>query len=90
MGLRKTFFNKMIAVALNWRDVFDTRHFENYTEGPTFWRHQRNWRDPRINLQVTWNFGNMMPKKRQNREDGQGGGDDDSNNFGGFEQQSSD
>ncbi|MBR6121179.1 MAG: TonB-dependent receptor [Prevotella sp.] len=90
LGLRKTFFNKMIAVALNWRDVFDTRHFENYTEGPTFWRHQRNWRDPRINLQVTWNFGNMMPKKRQNREDGQGGGDDDSNNFGGFEQQSSD
>ena len=64
--------------ALNWRDVFDTRHFENYTEGPTFWRHQKNWRDPRINLQLTWNFGNMTQKKRSDRgDDSQGGGGDD-------------
>jgi len=86
LGLRKTFFNKTIAVALNWRDVFDTRHFENYTEGPTFWRHQKNWRDPRINLQLTWNFGNMTQKKRPEREDAQGNSEDDSTNFGGYEQ----
>ena len=86
LGLRKTFFNKQFALALNWRDVFNTRHWENYTEGPTFWRHQKNWRDPRINIQLTWNFGNMKQKRRPNREDMQGGMDDDSNSFGGYEQ----
>ncbi len=78
LGLRKTFLNKKFALALNWRDVFDSRHWENYTEGPTFWRHQRNHHDPRINLQLTWNFGNMNQKKRPGRDDQQGGSDDDS------------
>ena len=86
LGLRKTFFNKQFALALNWRDVFNTRHWENYTEGPTFWRHQKNWRDPRINIQLTWNFGNMTQKRRPNRDDMQGGMDDDTNSFGGYEQ----
>ena len=86
LGLRKTFLNKQFALALNWRDVFDTRHFENYTEGPTFYRHQKNWRDPRINLQLTWNFGNMNQKKRPQRDDMQQGMDDDTNSFGGYEQ----
>ena len=85
LGARKTFLNKMFAVAINWRDVFNTRKFENYTEGPTFWRHQKNWRDPRINIQLTWNFGNMNQKKRPQRDD-QSGSDDDSNSFGGYEQ----
>ena len=85
LGLRKTFLNKTFALALNWRDVFNTRQFENYTEGPTFWRHQKNHRDPRINLQLTWNFGNMTQKKRPEREDSQGGNEEE-NNFGGYEQ----
>ena len=65
LGLRKTFFNKTLAVAVNWRDVFNSRHWENFTSGPTFTRHQKNWRDPRLNLQLTWNFGNMTRKQRQ-------------------------
>lgn len=58
-GLRKTFFNKRLAVAFNVRDVFGTRRWENYTESDTFWRHQKNWRKGNFNVQVTWNFGNM-------------------------------
>ncbi len=85
LGVRKTFLDKTFVVALNWRDVFNTRQFENYTEGPTFWRHQKNWRDPRINLQLTWNFGNMNQKKRQGRDEMQGG-EDDTESFGGYEQ----
>lgn len=77
LGLRKTFLNKKFALAVNWRDVFNTRHWENYTEGPTFWRHQKNWRDPRINVQLTWNFGNMKQKRRPGPEEMQGGMDDD-------------
>jgi outer membrane receptor protein involved in Fe transport len=86
LGIRKTFLNKTFSMALNWRDVLNTRQFENYTEGPTFWRHQKNWRDPRINLQLTWNFGNMNQKKKPQRDDQQGGMDDDTNSFGGYEQ----
>ena len=85
LGVRKTFFNKQLALAFNWRDVFNSRRFENYTDGPTFWRHQKNHRDPRINVQLTWNFGNMTQKKRPDRDDGQGG-DDEGTNFGGYEQ----
>ena len=77
LGLRKTFFNKRLAVAFNMRDVFGTRHWENYTESDTFWRHQKNWRDPNFNFQVTWNFGNMNnDRKRGNREEMQGGSED--------------
>ncbi|MBR1448767.1 MAG: TonB-dependent receptor [Prevotella sp.] len=86
LGLRKSFLNKTFSLAVNWRDVFNTRHFENYTEGPTFWRHQKNWRKPNLNVQLTWNFGNMTSqKKKPDREDGQGGGEED-NTFGGYEQ----
>ena len=85
LGLRKTFLNKRFALAVNWRDVFNSRHWENYTEGPTFWRHQKNHREPRINVQLTWNFGNMNQKKRPGRDDMQGG-DDEGTSFGGYEQ----
>ena len=87
LGVRKTFLNKKFALALNWRDVFDSRQWENFTEGPTFWRHQRGHRDPRINLQLTWNFGNMNQKKRPGRDDQQGTTDDDSmGGYGSFEE----
>jgi hypothetical protein len=64
LGFRKNFFNKTIAVAINWRDVFNTRKWENYTESDTFWRHQKNWRDPNVNFQITWNFGNMNNQRK--------------------------
>jgi hypothetical protein len=87
LGLRKSFLNKTFSLAVNWRDVFQTRQFENYTEGPTFWRHQKNFRKPNLNIQLTWNFGNMTSKKKNgDRDDSQGGGDDDNNSFGGYEQ----
>ena len=65
--------------------MFNTRKWENFTESSTFYRHQKNWRDPRINLQLTWNFGNMTQKKKPQRDDQQGS-DDDSSSFGGYEQ----
>ena len=86
LGLRKSFLNKTFSLAINWRDVFNTRQFENFTEGPTFWRHQKNWRKPNLNVQLTWNFGNMNnQKKRNGEEDSQDGGEED-NTFGGYEQ----
>ncbi len=78
LGFRKTFFNKKLAVAINWRDVFQSRQWENYTSSDTFWRHQKNWRRPGINIQITWNFGNMGTTKKgeDGQEGGQGGTED--------------
>ena len=74
IGARKNFFNKALTVALNCRDVFNTRKWEIVTEGDGFKRHQKFWRNGRnVNLTVTWNFGNMKGKKQ--RQDNMQGDD---------------
>ena len=85
LGLRKTILNKAFALAINWRDVFNTRHWKTYTSSDTFTRYQENWRDPRVNFTLTWNFGNMTSKKKKrgDDDDDRGGSDDDNN--GGFD-----
>ena len=83
LGFRKSFFNKKLALAINWRDVFNTRKFDTYTMTDTFVRHQKNWRDPRVNMTLTWNFGNMASKKKNRQEDN--GAGEDEQGFGGYE-----
>lgn len=71
IGLRKSFLNKKFALSVNWRDVFNSRHWENFTSSDTFTRHQKNWRDPRVNVTLSWNFGNMSrDKEKENEEEG--------------------
>lgn len=69
IGLKKSLFNKAIAVSINWRDVFNTRKNKTYTSSDTFERYQENWRDPRFNFTVAWNFGNMTSKKKKEEID---------------------
>lgn len=90
LGLRKSFFNKKLALSINWRDVFNSRHWENFTSSDTFTRHQKNWRDPRVNITISWNFGNMNKDKKPEEQDGQQQPDDNNQqnqnqngNFGG-------
>ena len=83
MGLRKSFLNKKIALAVNWRDVFNTRKWKTYTSSDTFNRYQENWRDPRVNFTLTWNFGNMNSQKKKGKPDGQEGEDDEQQSYGG-------
>ena len=85
LGLRKTFLNKMFSLSANWRDVFNSRRWKNYTETESFTRYQENWRDPRVNFTLTWNFGNMNSKKKQQRNDDMNGADDEQQNYGGYE-----
>lgn len=82
LGLRKSFFNKAIALSLNWRDVFNTRKWDTYTSSDTFERHSKHWRDPRFNVTLTWNFGNMTAKKKNRQDDMNGGGDDMNGGYG--------
>lgn len=83
LGLRKTFLDRKFALAVNCRDVLDSRQWETETSGtdadgnPSFTRHQKNWRGGRMfNATLTWNFGNMKAKKpqRDDRDDDDAGG----------------
>ncbi len=83
-GLRKTFLNKTWTLAINCRDLFNTRKFENFTSSDTFTRHQKNWRSGRtVNFTLTYSFGNMKAKKTNKKSNGMG--DDDQDSYGGEE-----
>ena len=85
LGVRKTFFDKQLALSLNCRDIFNSRRWETITSSNTFERQQRNWRGGRrVQFTVTWNFGNMKSKRpqRQQESDDEGG---DMNGYSGGE-----
>ena len=87
IGLRHTFLNKQLALALNVRDLLDSRARRNITWGTGFWQFSENrWHSRTISLTLTYNFGNQNGRRR-NRPDGDLGGSsddyDDSGNSGG-------
>ena len=82
-GLRKGFLNKKLMLSVSCRDVLNSRRWENFTESDTFTRHQLNKRRSRsVNFTLTWNFGNMMPKAKQDREGDQRDDEERGGNFG--------
>ena len=82
-GLRKHFLDKKLMLAISCRDVLDSRRWENITESETFLRHQLNRRRSRtVNFTLTYNFGNMKPKRRQGDHQGEEV-DDPSSNYSG-------
>ena len=77
LGLRHTFLNKQLALALNVRDLLDSRARRNNTWGDGFWQFSENrWHSRSISLTLTYNFGNQQGRKR-GRSDGDMGGSDD-------------
>ena len=73
LGARKNFFNKLITLSVNCRDLLNSRKWETFTSGDNFTRHQINRRGGRrVNFTITWNFGNMNQKRRPQHSD-QGG-----------------
>ena len=78
IGLRHTFLNKQLALALNVRDLLDSRARRNITWGDGFWQFSENrWHSRSVSLTLTYNFGNQQGRRR-GRPDGDmsGGGDD--------------
>ena len=78
IGLRHTFLNKQLALALNVRDLLDSRARRNTTWGDGFWQFSENrWHSRSISFTVTYNFGNQQGKRKGRQgEDMMGGGDD--------------
>lgn len=65
-GLRKTFLNKQLALALNLRDILNSRSRRNTTWGDGFWQYQdKQWHSRTISLTLTYNFGNNRPKENK-------------------------
>ena len=88
IGLRHTFLNKQLALALNVRDLLDSRARRNTTWGEGFWQFSENrWHSRSISLTLTYNFGNQKGGRRGKPSEDMGGGDDydDSGNGGGEE-----
>ena len=78
VGLRYTLLNKQLALALNVRDLLDSRARRNTTWGDGFWQFSENrWHSRSISFTVTYNFGNQN-NRRRGRQDGDfsGSGDD--------------
>ena len=60
LGLRKTFLDKKLALALNVRDILDSRARRNTSYSDDFWQYQENrWHSRTISLSFTYSFGNM-------------------------------
>ena len=76
-GVRKTFLDRKLTLALNCRDILNSRKFENFTSSETFTRRQKNWGSGRtLNVTLTYSFGNMKakaPKKKVNNSANMGG-----------------
>ena len=77
IGLRHTFLNKQLALALNVRDLLDSRARRNTTWGEGFWQFSENrWHSRSVNLTITYNFGNQQRRRPGRQGDFDGGGDD--------------
>ena len=80
LGVRRSFFDRKLQVALNGQNLLNSFKFENKTWGSGFYQETSNQFFSRsIRLNVTWNFGNLKPKKEMNRNNQQeSGGEMDS------------
>ena len=78
LGLRHTFLNKQLALALNVRDLLDSRARKNTTWGDGFWQFSENrWHSRSISLTLTYNFGNQQGRKRGRPDGDMSSGSDD-------------
>ena len=83
IGLRHTFLNKQLALALNVRDLLDSRARRNITWGDGFWQFSENrWHSRSISLTITYNFGNQQGRRRGRPDGDFGGGGDDMDDSG--------
>ena len=78
IGLRYTLLNKQLALALNARDLLDSRARRNITWGDGFWQFSENrWHSRTISFTITYNFGNQMGRRKGRPDGDTGGGSDD-------------
>ena len=67
LGVRKSFLNKKLNLALSVRDVLNSRRWANTTYGDNFWQYSEFIpRGTTFSLTLTYNFGNTQGKRKTN------------------------
>lgn len=68
IGLRHTFLNKQLALALNVRDLLDSRGRRSTTWGDEFWQFSESrWHSRSVSLTLTYNFGTNRARRMDRR-----------------------
>ena len=77
LGVRKSFLDRKLNLALSIRDLLNSRRWASTTWGDNFWQYSSH--EPRgtmFSLSLTYNFGNMRAKKQQPQSSGMDMGGD--------------
>jgi len=70
LGVRQMFLERNLSVNLMVRDLLNTRRRSSVTWGEGFYQVSENYFSQRmVGLTVTYNFGNMQPKRSENRRE---------------------
>ncbi|MDO5571394.1 MAG: TonB-dependent receptor [Bacteroidales bacterium] len=68
-GLRKSFMDKKLSVAITGRDILNSREMKSYRFGENFTQTSINkWGGTQIGISLTYNFGNMKSSKKKNQK----------------------
>lgn len=77
LGVRKSFLDRKLNLALSIRDLLNSRRWASTTWGDNFWQYSSH--EPRgtmFSLSLTYNFGNMRAKKQRPQSGGMDMGGD--------------
>ena len=77
-AVKRTLLKNKATLSFNVRDVFNTRRFSFYSEGPDFYQEgTRFWQSRVAQLSFSWRFGKTERQSRRggSYEGGGGGGD---------------
>ena len=70
-GLRRSFLNRKLTVAVTGRDLLDSRRFKNYTFGENFSQISKGqWGGRQLGINISYSFGNMSLSKTKKRQNG--------------------
>lgn len=73
LGLRQTFLDRNLSVNLMVRDLLDSRRRSSITWGTGFYQQSESYFHGRmVGVTATYNFGNMKPKRNEQRREDSG------------------
>ncbi len=66
-GLRKTFLERRLSVAITGRDLFNSRKMKSYRYGDNFQEYSKmQWGGRQVGFTISYNFGNSSNTKKKN------------------------
>lgn len=77
-GLRKSFFNRKLSLNLSVRDLFNTQSWHTITSGDGFYQDYEGKWGRRVNLTLSYQFGNMNARPEMKRQQDTSTGYEDS------------